>query len=56
MRKKRTTININLEAKSQLDTSKWQGYVGIVPAVYRGFAFAIGAAQIFLFFPLPISR
>ncbi len=49
MRKKRTTINISLEAKSQLDTNSWQGYVGIVPAVYRGFAFAIGVAQIFLF-------
>ena len=29
--------------------SRWQGYVRITPAAYRGLAFAIGAAQIFLF-------
>jgi len=28
---------------------RWQGYVGVVPSVYRGLAFTIAAAQIFLF-------
>lgn len=28
---------------------KWQGYIGIVPSVYRFLAFAIATAQIFLF-------
>jgi len=29
--------------------SRWQGYIGVLPASYRALAFAIGAAQIFLF-------
>ena len=29
--------------------SKWQGYIGVLPASYRVLAFAIGGVQIFLF-------
>ena len=29
--------------------SRWQGYIGVLPASYRALAFAIAAAQIFLF-------
>lgn len=29
--------------------SRWEGYIGIVPPAYRGLAFAIATAQIFLF-------